>query len=262
MWDGFDPLYPFFGLLVGAMIGMTGVGGGSLMTPLLILLFGIHPALAVGTDLLYAAATKSVGTVTHGLARTVEWKIVWRLALGSVPATMLTLWWLSNANLESEEVGSLITYVLGWALLLTSVSLFVRVCFRGAAFSYFENIGPEYRFAATIVTGALLGVLVSMTSVGAGALGVVLLIALYPKLPMARIVGSDVAHAVPLTLIGGIGHWQLGSVDASLLLSLLLGSVPGVLIGSIAAARFPETVIRLVLAVVLAAVSLRLLLGG
>ena len=243
------------------MIGMTGMGGGSLMTPVLILLFGVHPAVAVGTDLLYAAATKSVGTIAHGIAKTVEWKIVGRLALGSVPATMLALWWLSNTNLDSEEIGSLITLVLGWALLLSSASLLLRVYFRGVSLSYFENMYPGYRIAATIATGALLGVLVSISSVGAGALGVVLLIALYPKLPMARIVGSDIAHAVPLTLIGGIGHWHLGSVDGLLLFSLLLGSVPGVLIGSIAATRFPETIIRFVLAAILAAVSFRLLLG-
>ena len=261
-WEAFGPLYPLSGLLVGILIGMTGMGGGSLMTPLLILFFGVHPAVAVGTDLLYASATKSIGTIAHGIAKTIEWKIVGRLALGSVPATVLTIYWLSNTPLNSEEIGSVITFVLGMALLLSSVSLFLRAYIRDVSFAYFGTVDSRRRILVTIITGIVLGVLVSITSVGAGALGVIVLITLYPKLPMARIVGSDIAHAVPLTLISGIGHWHLGSVDWNLLLVLLLGSVPGVFIGSFAAARVPESIIRIALAIILMVVSIRLLLAG
>jgi uncharacterized membrane protein YfcA len=260
-WDGFDILYPVSGFLVGTLVGMTGIGGGSLMTPLLILLFGVQPTVAVGTDLLYAAVTKSMGTIAHGIINTIEWRIVGLLAAGSVPATLLTLWWLSETSLDNEEIGSLITVVIGTALLLTSVSLILRSYIRAFSFEHFGDLAAKRRNSATVFTGFVLGVLVSATSVGAGAIGVVLLILLYPKLPMPRIVGSDIAHAVPLTLIAGIGHWQLGSVDWVLLLMLLMGSVPGVLFGTVLAARVPEVAIRYTLAVVLAVVSIRLLVA-
>ncbi len=189
---------------------MTGVGGGSLMTPLLILLFGIHPATAVGTDLLYAAATKTAGTFVHGFSRSVDWRIVARLALGSVPATIVTLFVLSRVDLSSGSVAHVITNVLGAALLATAVVLIFRA--RLVAL-YTRRVGElSVRNTAlwTVITGAALGVLVSISSVGAGALGVTALILLYPRLPTARIVGSDIAHAVPLTLVAGLGHWMIG----------------------------------------------------
>ncbi len=253
-------LYTLSGFCVGALVGMTGVGGGSLMTPILILVFGIHPATAVGTDLLYAAATKTGGTLVHGFSGTVDWRIVGRLAAGSVPATVITLFILSNVDLTSGPAEHLITQVLSLALLATALAL----VFRKRLVDYFgKRIGelsPRRTGASTVITGAILGVLVSISSVGAGAIGVTALILLYPRLPMARIVGSDIAHAVPLTLAAGIGHWIMGSIDTGILGSLLLGSLPGIVAGSFLAVRVPDLVLRLTLATVLIIVGGRLVL--
>ena len=253
-------LYSFSGLLVGVLVGQTGVGGGSLMTPLLVLLFGIHPNAAVGTDLLYACVTKSVGTLVHGKHRTVDWRIVGRLATGSVPASLLTLVVLSMPSMRmGPEANRIVAMFLGIALLLTSVSLVFRQ--RVLAWSVHLADGKLSRHTAnlTIATGALLGLFVTVSSVGAGALGVTALLLLYPRLPTATIVGSDIAHAVPLTLVAGIGHLWLGSVDLVLLVSLLLGSIPGVIIGSQLSVRVPDSVLRLTLASVLALVGARLM---
>lgn len=247
-----DPLFALSGFIVGVLVGMTGVGGGSLMTPLLILLFGVHPATAVGTDLLYAAATKTVGSMVHGLAHSIEWRVVRRLATGSLPATVITLVFLSFLN-HNEAARSLITIVLCIALLMTATALI----FRSTIVDAFRNRLPGGRDSAvnTVVVGAILGVLVSASSIGAGALGVVALIILYPELPMARIVGSDIAHAVPLTLVAGAGHWIIGTVDWHIMSSLLVGSLPGIVLGSYLAIRVPERALRLVLAVTLIVVA-------
>ena len=254
-----NPLYSISGFCVGALVGMTGVGGGSLMTPLLILLFGIHPATAVGTDLLYAAVTKTGGTFVHGAYRTIDWKIVGRLAAGSLPATCLTIAVMSRTDLGGESARTLINAVLSGALVLTAGALVFR---RAILEFYAARVGalkPRTTTVATVITGALLGVLVSISSVGAGAIGVTALILLYPHLPMRRIVGSDIAHAVPLTLAGGIGHWMLGSIDWHVLASLLVGSLPGIVIGGHISVRIPDRVLRLLLAAVLLLVAAKLL---
>lgn len=248
-------LYTLSGFCVGALVGMTGVGGGSLMTPILILLFGIHPATAVGTDLLYAAATKSGGTLIHGLNRTIEWRIVFRLAAGSVPTTAVMIFILSRFDLTSGAAEHVITFTLGVALLATALALIFRARLVAYYAARIGELSPNRTATLTVLTGATLGVLVSMTSVGAGALGVTALILLYPRLPTARIVGSDIVHAVPLTLIAGMGHWLIGSIDAGILGSLLLGSIPGIVVGSLLAIRVPELVLRVTLAVVLAIVG-------
>ena len=256
--NGFNPLYAVSGLLVGVLVGLTGVGGGALMTPLLVLLFGFHPSTAVGTDLLYASATKSVGTVVHGANKTVDWKITGRLALGSIPATVLTVALLFALNLHGDTTSKLISTVLGFALVLTAVTLlFRRQIFEFAARRAVEP-SPRATAILTVVLGAALGVLITLSSVGAGAIGVTVLIFLYPKLPLARIVGSDIAHAVPLTLIAGAGHLALGSVNLALLGSLLVGSIPGIIVGSQLTARIPEKVLRPILAGTLALVGTKL----
>jgi uncharacterized membrane protein YfcA len=253
-------LYSLSGFAVGMLVGMTGVGGGSLMTPLLILLFGIHPATAVGTDLLYAAATKAGGTVIHGLTRTIEWRVVRRLAAGSVPMTALTLFGLSKLDIVGGAAGSLITAMLSAALFLTAAALLLRKRILARYGARLGALRPRHTALLTIATGAALGVLVSISSIGAGALGVTALVLLYPRLPTARIVGSDIAHAVPLTLIAGIGHWFIGSVDWALLGSLLLGSLPGIFLGSYVAIRIPDVVLRFTLATTLILVGGRLAL--
>ncbi len=251
-------LYVLSGLAVGLLVGFTGVGGGSLMTPLLVLLFHIHPATAVGTDLLYAGATKTVGTAVHGASRTVDWGIVWRLAAGSVPASALTLLAMFHFHAKAETGHGAITTVLGVALILTAVA----ILFRRIILKYFaDRVGdfePGRRTIFTIALGVVLGVLVSLSSVGAGAIGMTVLLVLYPKLPAARLVGSDIAHAVPLTLLAGFGHWLMGDVNFALLGSLLVGSVPGIIVGSLLSSRAPDSVLRTVLASTMALVGGRL----
>jgi uncharacterized protein len=250
-----DPLYVASGFSVGLLVGMTGVGGGSLMTPLLILLFGVHPATAVGTDLLYAAATKVGGGVVHGWARNIHWPAVIRLASGSIPASILTLLVLWKLDLAAETARGLVNSVLCFALLLTAVSLIFRKAVLETLRWRLERHDATTIARATVIVGAGLGVLVSISSVGAGAVGVTALLLLYPQLPMSRIVGSDIAHAVPLTLIAGIGHWAMGAIDWQLMGVLLIGSLPGIVIGSYFATRVPETALRLLLAATLIMVS-------
>jgi uncharacterized protein len=255
-----NPLYSASGFVVGVLVGMTGVGGGSLMTPILVLLFGIHPAAAVGTDLLYASITKMGGTLAHAASSTVDWRITRRLAAGSVPAAAVTLFLLSRLEHSVDAAGQLITTTLGFALILTAIAL----VFRQRILEYFaDHVGEleEHRVRLlTILLGGALGGLVTLSSVGAGAIGVTVLLMLYPRLPLARIVGSDIAHAVPLTLVAGLGHWILGSIDWALLSSLLVGSLPGITIGSFVSARAPDRVLRPILAITLVLVGGRLAL--
>jgi uncharacterized protein len=250
--------YALSGFAVGFVVGMTGVGGGSLMTPLLVLLFSVHPVTAVGTDLLYAAITKTCGTAVHHISNTVEWRVLRWLAAGSLPATLVTLLVLRQNNMSSSALAGLISHVLGYALLLTTLSLIFRRYILALAHTLSFYRKPRMRAAATVLLGTLLGVLVSLSSVGAGAIGVTALVLLYPHFPIVRIVGTDIAHAVPLTLVAGLGHFVMGTVDLPLLASLLIGSLPGIALGSLIAPRVPERALRLLLAVVLAVVGLRL----
>jgi hypothetical protein len=251
--------YVASGLVVGTLVGLTGVGGGSLMTPILILLFGISPVAAVGTDLIYAAATKTGGSLVHGVNRTIEWRVVRRLATGSVPAAVLTLLALYSLGISSQSTNMVVSKVLGAALLVTCAALIFRrqliALYRGRV----GSLDPARTRHFTILTGAILGVLVASTSVGAGALGVTALILLYPELPVARLVGSDIAHAVPLTLAAGLGHLILGNINVPLLGTLLMGSLPGIFLGSALAPRVPDRTLRHILAGVLFFVALKLL---
>jgi hypothetical protein len=253
-----DPRFILSGFFVGLLIGQTGMGGGALMTPILVLFFGVHPATAVGTDLLYASATKTAGTLVHGLNHTVDWRIVARLAGGSVPATAITLVAISHFDMTGPTSGRIIGLVLGVMLLLTALSLIFRRQFLRLVGPTLERISPQQAARLTIIVGVVLGVLVTISSVGAGALGVTALLLLYPRVPMAVIVGSDIAHAVPLTLVAAVGHWWLGSVDWPLLTSLLTGSIPGIVLGSYLSAHIPDTVLRPILAGTLIVVGGRL----
>ncbi len=250
-----NPLYTASGFAVGMLVGFTGVGGGSLMTPLLVLLFGIHPATAVGTDLLYAGVTKISGSLVHGLNDAIDWRVARQLASGSVPAASLSLWALSHLGVDSKGTSAVITTTLGIALILTAITLIFRRRLLAAVASWLDKRSEREIVLLTTTLGVVLGVLVSISSVGAGAIGVTVLLMLYPKMPAVRIVGTDIAHAVPLTLLAGAGHWWLGSVDWLLLLSLLSGSIPGIAIGSHFASRVPERVLRPLMAGTLALVG-------
>jgi uncharacterized protein len=256
-----QPGYSIAAFAVGVLVGMTGVGGGSLMTPILILLFGIHPATAVGTDLLHAAVTKTAGSIVHGRNRTIEWRLVRRLAAGSIPTTVVTIAALSAIDINGPLARNLIDAVLAVALIVTATTLVFRNRMVARYSRRFDALADRQIAPITVAVGAVIGVLVSISSVGAGAIGVTALVLLYPKLPAARVVGSDIAHAVPLTLVAGIGHWFLGSIDFAIFASLILGSVPGILLGSYAALRVPERALRLVLAVTLLAVASKLSFG-
>jgi uncharacterized protein len=251
-------LYVFSGLFVGLVVGVTGVGGGSLMTPILVLLFGVHPATAVGTDLLYAAATKSVGTAVHGFNGTVIWRVTGLLALGSAPTAFAMIFLLNHFGPFGPGAAALITTILGYALLLTAAAMLLRRRIQAYAASRVGRINPTTRAVLTVITGIVLGVFVSLSSVGAGALGVTALILLYPEVPTSQIVGSDIAHAVPLTLVAGFGHWLIGSVNFGTLGLLLIGSIPGIILGSFIAPRLPDVWLRPLLAAVLVFVGARL----
>jgi len=256
-----QPIYAMAAFAVGVLVGLTGIGGGSLMTPILILLFGIHPATAVGTDLLHAAVTKTAGSLVHGRSRTIEWQVVRRLAAGSIPTTFITIAALSAVDINGAAARDFINAVLALALAISAALLVFRDRIVARYSARLAALTDRRVAAITVAVGAAIGALVSISSVGAGAIGATALVLLYPKLPAARIVGSDIAHAVPLTLAAGIGHWFLGSIDFAVFASLIIGSVPGILLGSYAAARVPDRALRLVLAVTLLAVATKLSFG-
>jgi uncharacterized membrane protein YfcA len=251
--------YSFSGLVIGMLVGITGVGGGSLMTPLLILLFGFHPATAVGTDLLYAAATKTVGTAVHGASKTVDWRIVGRLAAGSVPACALIVIAFHLLSVQGKLAGQVITISLGAIVFVTAAALVFRPYITRFYASHVRNLSDARVRYLTILVGAIVGTLVTLTSVGAGVIGVTALVMLYPDLPVKRIVGSDIAHAVPLTLIAGSGYFMIGAVDMQLLVSLLVGSIPGIVVGSLLANRVSEATVRYILATALVPAGSKLL---
>jgi uncharacterized protein len=252
--------YIVAGLLVGFIVGMTGVGGGSLMTPIL-LWFGISPATAVGTDLLYAAITKGSGIFVHHKKKNIDWKITGWLAAGSVPAALLTLLLLHNLHSDLTAVNALIKQALGIALLLTAVAIIFKPQLlkwgHRHASSWF-HLPPNKLNTMTLLVGVFLGVIVTLTSIGAGALGTVALFLLYPLIPTSRLVGTEIAHAVPLTLVAGLGHAGLGNIDWHLLMYLLMGSLPGIYFGSHLTGRVPEAVLRPCLAIMLGVIGSKL----
>jgi len=255
-----DWVYTLAGLVVGFVVGLTGMGGGSLMTPLLVLFFGVPPATAVGTDLLYASITKAGGAWVHSSKGNVDWTIVGALAAGSVPAAIVTAAVLVALELEEKHLAQLINGVLGVALILTALALLLRDRLQrrkhGAAAQH--EAKTRARLLATVAVGVVLGLLVTISSVGAGVIGIVALLWLYPTVPSVRLVGVDIAHAVPLTAVAGLGHFYMGSVDFGLLGSLLLGSLPGIYLGSHLGSVFPDYILRPTLACLLLVIGGRL----
>lgn len=262
MLEGLNLYYSLAGAFVSFLVGLTGVGGGSLMAPILILIFGINPALAVGTDLWFAAITKSIGGAIHHKFGSPDWPTVYRLAAGSLPAAILTLIWLAVAHGGKLDAG-LLMRLLGAALLLTAVLMMLKPRMRDPLKRLRDRMGPSMRsqqMVATVVGGAVVGSLVALTSVGAGALVAVLLTVVYPlRLRAKDIVGTDIIHAVPLTLVAAIGHSWLGNVDTWLLGSLLIGSVPGIIVGSLVSGRVNDHLVRYALAAMLVVSALKMI---
>jgi uncharacterized membrane protein YfcA len=254
------------GALVGLVIGLTGVGGGSLMTPILVLGFGISPAIAVGTDLLYAALTKCSGVYFHHKNSTVDWKIVFLLGTGSVPCSFMTIAALEHLKETGFNYDDIIISTLGVMLILTSFIIFIKdklldFIHSNHGDSFIVNCIRRYRPHITVLCGCLLGCVVTISSVGAGAIGSAILFLLYPRKTSINIVGTDIAHAVPLTAIAGLGHLHFGTVDFSLLAGLLLGGVPAIYVGSMIGKNLPDKVLRPLIALLLLAMGIKLILS-
>ncbi|MDA9211032.1 sulfite exporter TauE/SafE family protein [Methylophilaceae bacterium] len=248
----------FSGFIVGLLVGLTGVGGGSLMTPLLVLIFKFPTAIAIGTDLLYASITKSAGVFTHSRLGNIEWSIVRNLMLGSIPASFIMTYYLKGIDLFAYENVKIINVSLGIALVLTSFAVLLQPIISKKTVNK-KTRSPVNTKILTILLGFSLGILVTLTSVGAGAMGVTALLLLYPNMSIKKIVGTDIAHAVPLTLFAGLGHLNLGTVNGYLLLSLLIGSIPGVSLGSHLSAKIDEKWLRYILAIILIIVGIQLI---
>lgn len=244
------------GLVVGMLVGMTGVGGGSLMTPFL-LFHGVPPTVAVGSDLAYAAVAKSLGVWLRHKAAAINWRAAGLLMLGSLPASALVITWLRVSGSNGDQFELLITRVLAVCLLVTAATLLFAGPLRAA-----RSHAPELpaRGAATVVAGFVLGTVVTLSSVGSGAIGTALLLLLYPRWPVATVVGTDLAYAVPLTATAALGHLYLGNVDFMLTASLVTGAIPGTFLGTRLGLNLPDAAVRGVLGVLLAALGVRFLL--
>jgi uncharacterized protein len=260
--------YIISGFAVGLLVGITGVGGGSLMTPLLVFLFGFAPAVAVGTDLLYAALTKSGGVlVHHNTHKSVDWRVVTWMSVGSLPAAVITIFVIRHLVSIDKDISGLITFTLGIALILTALGLLIRSYLTRKKIREIEDsVISTGRFKQmqvpfTIIIGVLLGVLVTISSVGAGVLGTLALLFLYPKMSTLKVVGTDLAHAIPLTAVAGFGHWTLGNVNFTLLGTLLIGSLPGIWVGSHLSAKIPEKALRPILATLLLIIGFKFVLA-
>lgn len=246
--------YSVAGLIVGIAVGATGVGGGSLMTPILILFYGISPKLAVGTDLLYASISKSWGVALHNRNGSMAWGIVGRLSLGSVPAALAMLLFIDSHG-SSVDLDRWIKLILAVAVITTAtftllqepILKLVRRSENASGIGYFER----HQQVGTVVSGVLIGAVVTISSVGAGVIGMMLLMMLYPKEQPLKLVGADLAHAVLITGLAGLGHAKLGTVNYALLGWLLLGAVPGIWIGSRLGFRMNAKALKRAIAVML-----------
>jgi uncharacterized membrane protein YfcA len=257
-----DPLYALAGGLTGFVVGLTGVGGGALMTPILLIFFGVSPTTAIATDLWFAAITKLVGARVHHTNGNVDWQVAKRLWLGSLPMALLIVVIISLG----AQVAKLdwLTKAIGIVVLITAIGLLVAP--KLVAYAKGWRIGQPEHFKAiqpslTVISGGVLGLCVALTSVGAGALGSVMLLYLYPlRMTPHRLVATDIVHASPLAVVAGLGYLFAGMVDWWMLASLLLGSIPTVLIGSMLAGKFSGRWIQVALALVLVVAGIKVLM--
>ena len=247
------------GFGIGVIVGLTGVGGGSLMTPLLIGVFKLSPPMAIGTDLWFAAVTKSGGAWAHHRHGHVDYRIAGLLLAGSLPMSLMTIA-LMHATGVTKGWFSAITLTLGVGLLLTAVTVAYRSAWHRVGLRLERWLPARRQAIFTVVAGALLGALVSISSIGSGAVGATLILLLYPRISAQRLVGTDIAHAVPLTLVAGIGHATLGHIAWGLLPMLLIGSLPGIWLGARLTKSMPDRAVRLLLCLSLVAAGLRVIL--
>lgn len=252
------------GSLVGLIIGLTGVGGGSLMTPILVMGFGFTPAVAVGTDLLYAAITKCSGVLFHHKHGTVDWKIVFLLGGGSIPCSIMTIKLLEHLRSLDFNYDHLIIGTLGVMLILTALIIVIKNRLLGYIHRkqngrLLAQLVRDNRSTITVLAGCLLGVVVTLSSVGAGAIGSAILFLLYPHKRPVNVVGTDLAHAVPLTAIAGLGHMHFGTIDFALLFGLLAGGLPAIYLGSLLGKKLPDKILRPLIAVLLFLMGIKLL---
>jgi len=258
-------LYIPVGLLVGILVGLTGVGGGSLTTPILVLVFGQSPTIAVGTDLVFAATTKAIATAAFGYGRRIDWQIAGRLALGSVPAAAAGILWFWLGR-TSPTVDPVVSRCLAVMLALTALGLLLRQPLTRLGLrltSTSLGTANRYKVVITVIAGVLIGLAVTVTSVGAGALGTVALLWLYPlRLSGPRLVATDIAHALPVTLIAGLGHAALGHVNLTVLACLLVGSIPGILLASRVTVRLSPAILHGAIAMMLALAGVRIWLAN
>ena len=259
------------GVVVGFCVGVTGVGGGSLMTPILIGLFKIEPHIAIGTDLLYASISKFCGSLVHAKKLNIIWPLVIFLSLGSIPASFATTWVLEHYLSQSTHYKMVLTMFLGFMLTITGISIIFRPQIE-RFFSKYRNPNPsetvidpnaitKNKHVYIIIMGAILGIFVTLSSVGAGAFGIMALIIMFPNMPMIRIIGSDVVHAVLLTLVAGLGHMNSGNVDFHLLMWLLVGSIPAIVVGTLLSSKMPERLIRRILGITLFALGVNFMVN-
>ncbi len=253
-----DLLAVLSGFGVGAIVGLTGVVGGSLLTPLLIGVFRLNPAVAIGIDLWFATLSKAGGAVAHQRHGKVDYRITTCLLAGSIPAALGTLA-LMHLTGAAKGWSSTLTFSLGVALLLTAVTVAYKHAWHRIGLRIEPWLTPARKVPLTVACGAILRVLVSLSSIGAGALGATMILLLYPRLPTHRLVGTNIAHAVPLTLVAAIGHAWMGHVDWQLLLSLLFGSLPGIWVGAHLTRSLPERLIRALLCVSLVTAGLKVI---
>ena len=252
------------GLFVGMVVGVTGVGGGALMTPILILLLGYAPHTAIGTDLIFAALTKLAGCAVHNVRGSIDWQVFRRLGSGSIPAALVTVLYLRNHHSPLHKQGSIST-LIGIVIILTAAGLISKPMLQRAALTWRWGSAEgflKYQLVSTVAAGAIIGILVSLTSIGAGALGAAVLVYLYPlRMKPAKLVGTDLAHAIPLALVAGAGHLFIGDVDFHLLQNLLFGSIPGIITGSLIATALPDQLVRNTLGVMLLLVGVKMILA-
>ena len=261
-----DPILAFGGLLAGLLVGLTGMGGAALVTPMLVLVFGVPPAAAVSSDVVASAAMKPVGALVHARARTVHWRLVWWLSVGSIPGVLIGTWIFASVlnTDEAEEtiriwIGGVLILAVGAMLAKNYIARRRRLAAQDQAPPPMQGTDLPVRIVPTVIVGVLVGVLVGTTSVGSGSLVVTSLLLLYPLLRPSVLVGTDLTQAVPMLVVGAIAHAGFGAISIAVVVSLLIGQIPGVWLGAKLSSSYDGHALRWLLMVILAATAVTLI---